>query len=171
MKGHDSNWDSYLSKTTSRRELNNVYFSSRSGNGAIGNFFIRASAAIEKPFSIIFRSSSSSRRFSTSNKSWKSSKSFTSSDAVERVDLSGISSDETFVIGGVRPSKFSRFWKKFKALFKDDKPRVRYNSKNQFSIKSSPVSSAAYARQRKRELADSIDLSEIAKTIETGKIK
>lgn len=161
----DRSWDSYLSKTTSRRDFHNVYTAAHRSRGrSIRSFFVNASNAIENIVTLRFIRRLSDRSIS--------SKSYVSSIREPGFDLSTISSDETFVIAGTPPSKFSRFWRRFKAVFKDDKPRVPYNSHHQFSIRGEGRPSAAVmARQRRRELADSVDLSAIAATIEKGRIK
>jgi len=157
------NWDNYLSTHVRARDYPNVYSVNGNFGDRVRRFFIRASETLERPFHW--------RRSNSSFSSFKSSSSSFSSSTHEHIDLSGISADETFVIGGHAPSKFSRFWRKFKALFRDDSPRIQYNARHQFPIRGARPSAAEMARQRKRELRDSVDLSEIAQTLERGKLR
>ena len=157
-KSFNNSMGSYLAKSTKNRDFAYAYNLRRTFWQRIGDFFSDIGYWFSKPFK--------------KSSSFVSSSISLSSKTYERVDLSGLSSDETFVIGGRPPSKFKRFWKRLKAAFKDDTPRVpAYNSRNQFSIKATRPSSYATMQTRRREMSSTVDLSAIAKTLEKGRIK
>lgn len=147
--------DGYLARATKNRDFAYAYTSRRSVWQKIGDWFsgLKASIALKFKRTPSYRSTSFSSNYSN-------------------IDLSHISSEETFVIGGPRPSKIKRFLKKLKSAFKDDTPRApAYNARNQFSIKGTRPSAYESLKTRRREMNDLVDLSSVAKTLEKGRIK
>lgn len=151
----NSSMNSYLARSTKNRDFPYSYISRRSAWDKFKDYFsdIWSSILLKLKRMPSYRSSSTYSNYNS-------------------IDLSHISSQETFVIGGRPPSKLRRFWKRLKAVFKDDTPRVpSFNARNQFSIKATRPSSYAMAQTRKREMSSTVDLSVIAKTLEKGRIK